>query len=194
VETASEEDCNFLVMGRAQTGSLLERLVASIVERVLAAAPCRVGVLYGTLARDGVKGIALPVTDGANPRLAAELAPAFARHFGIPVRALTVVPPEAASADAEKAISRARETASAAGPELGLDVFYSGDAAQALVAAIHPDELTLIGAPRTDPVAALIGNTVPGILVAENDAPTLVVRDVGERDGGAFQRFFMGKR
>jgi len=194
VETAGEEDCNFLVMGRAQTGSLLERLVASIVERVLAAAPCRVGVLYGTLARDAVTGIALPVTDGANPRLAAELAPAFARHFGIPVRALTVVPPDADAAEAEKAIASARETASAAGPELGFDVFYSGDAADALVAAIRPDELTLIGAPRTDPVAALIGNTVPGILVAENDAPTLVVRDVGERDGGAFQRFFMGKR
>ncbi len=64
VETAREEECNFLILGRPVALSLLERLVASVVERVLHSAPCQVGVVYGAITPRAIRGVVVPVTGG----------------------------------------------------------------------------------------------------------------------------------
>lgn len=197
IQTVREEECNFLVLGRPVADSLLERLVGSIVERVLQNAPCRVGVLYGSLAKDGLRGVVVPASSGANPHLAAELAPAFAEHFRVPLRAVTVIPPGAAAAEEERLVAEARKTlAQSAGsrPPSELTVVRAEDVTRGLTAAISAGELVVIGAPSTDPVAALLGQTVPGALAAMGRNPILVVRDVATRRAHRFERFFLSRR
>jgi hypothetical protein len=171
IETAREEQCNFLVLGQPVSGSLLERLVASIVEHVLQRAPCQVGVVFGTFSPATVRGIAVPVTGGANPRLAATLAPAIATALRVPVRALSVIPHDATGEDADERIREAREAAAAAGCEDRLEVIRSNDVTRALLDALRPGEVVLMGAPSTAPVAALVGTTVPGAIAAERRHP-----------------------
>jgi len=194
VETAREEACNFLVIGRPASTTLLERLVASIVERVLQAAPCQVGVVYGAVAPGAVRGIVVPVTPGANPQLAARLAPAFADRCGAPVRALTVIAPDLTAAAAAETVEEARAVLREAGLDAELEVVRRDDPARALGDHLAPHELVILGAPSADPVAALIGETVPGTIVARGANPVLVVRDVPARHSRQLEAFFFGRK
>jgi nucleotide-binding universal stress UspA family protein len=191
--TVREEECNFLLLGRPVTGSFLERLVASMVERVLQDAPCQVGVVYGTVRPERIRRVVVPVSKGANSQLAAELAPGFARRFQASTHAITVVPAgSGANGDAERLEREARETLAEAAFAGELQVVRRRSAADALVRVVGRDDLVIIGAPSTDPVAALVGETVPGRLAARGRAPVVVVRDVEATHRGRFERFFLG--
>jgi nucleotide-binding universal stress UspA family protein len=193
VETAREEQCNFLLLGRAVADSLIERLVESIVERVLRDAPCQVGIVYGTLDPAAVRGVVVPVTRGSNPRLAAALAPAFAQRFAVPTRAVTVVPTGLSEPDADKLADEARETLREAGLHQELSVLRRREVAEGLTRAVHHDELVVIGAPSAGPVASVLGETVPAAIARHGRHPVIVVRDVEQKRARRFERIFFGR-
>jgi amino acid transporter/nucleotide-binding universal stress UspA family protein len=190
LETAREEECNFLLVGRPQSSSLLERLVASIVERVLQDAPCQSGVVYGGIADAGVREVVVPVTAGANPKLAAALAPAFAARLGVPWHGITIVPRDLGSAQVDARVAAAREMLG----DAPLEVVRADDPARYLTRTLGTGQLVVIGAPSLDPVAAIVGGTVPGILAAHGTRPVIVVRDIGAHRARRFERFFLRQR
>ena len=192
--TAREEECNFLLLGRPVAFSVLERLVASIVERVIQDAPHQVGVVYGDIVPAKIRRIVVPVTKGANSRLAAELAPGFAAEFDTGVRALTVIPTYASGIEAEGMEASARKTLEDAGSDAGLEVLRRREVGPGLVGAVGRDEFVLIGAASTDPVAALLAETLPGLIAKQGRGPMMVVRDVEAHRTGRFERFFSVRR
>jgi nucleotide-binding universal stress UspA family protein len=193
VETAREEECNFLVIGQPSWGSALERILASIVERVLQDAPCHVGIVYGRLQPDRVKGILVPVTGRANPRLAAELAPAFVERFSAPLRTVTVIEQEMSPQEAERHTAEATATLDAAGLATALEVRRSREVARGLVGAIRRGELVLMGAPSDGPVAAVLGETVPGTIAKTGRNAVIVVRGVEPHRAHRFERLFFAR-
>jgi amino acid transporter/nucleotide-binding universal stress UspA family protein len=194
LETAREEDCNFLLLGQPMARSLLERLVASIVERVIQDAPNQVGVVYGVLDPKRIRGVVAPVTSGANSQLAAELAPRFAEQFGATARAVTVIPQDIPDGEARSLEAAARETLEAAGVDAPLEVLRRREVGPGLVRAVEPGDLVVMGAPSTDPVAALLAETLPGVLARRGRGPIIVVRDVEAHHSGRFERFFAGRK
>ncbi len=194
LQSAREEECNFLLLGQAHAQSFFERLVSTVVERVLEDAPCQVGVVYGSLNATAIKGIALPVTGSANSRLAVELAPAFAERFSVACRALTVVERAADSAEAKQLESAARANLEAADFGGELQVLRRADIATGMRRSIRRGELVLMGAPSTGPVVPLIGETMPAILAKHGRNPVIVVRDVEHQAAGRFERVFFGRK
>jgi amino acid transporter len=195
LQTAREEECNFLLLGRPVARSLIERLVASIVERVIQDAPNQVGVVYGRIDPGRIRGVVVPVTSGANSQLAAELAPGFATQFETPARAVTVIPSDAPEQEAKALERAARETlGKAETEELELQVLRRREVGRGLVGALRPDELVLIGAPTTDPVAALLAETLPGAIARGGRGPMIVVRDVEAHQAARFERFFKSRK
>jgi amino acid transporter/nucleotide-binding universal stress UspA family protein len=190
LETAREEDCNFLILGRPETHSFFERIVASIVERVLDDAPCRVGVVFGAIRPDGVRRVLVPVTESANSRLAAELAPAFTERFGARAKAVTVVRRGTSEAEIRKAEAAARKTVEEAELGGGLEVLRRRETARGLADAVRRGDLVVMGAPSHGPVAGLLGETVPAAIAARSRSPVFVVRDVARHRAGRFERVF----
>ncbi len=193
VQTAREEQCNFLVLGEPHQQSFLERLVSSIVERVFQDAPCQVGVLYGTIDPAAVREILVPVTRGANSSLAVQLAPAFAKRFSATVRAVTVVDEALGAADTERHVAAARATLAAAGYDGPLDVLRHRDPGLALLEGMSPGTLALMGAPSEGAVIPLVGETVPAMLARRGGNPVIVVRDVEARRAHRFERLFFAR-
>ncbi|HSF03912.1 MAG TPA: universal stress protein, partial [Solirubrobacterales bacterium] len=193
VETAREEDCNLLIIGQPTWGSAFERILASIVERVLQDAPCHAGIVYGHLDPENVKGIVVPVTGTANARLAAELAPAFVERFEAPVRAVTIVEHGTEPEEAKREEAEAAATLEAAGLKGPLAVLRRRDVAQGLLGAIHHGELVLMGAPSEGPVAAVVGETVPGAIARSAKNAVIVVRGVEPRRAHRFERLFFAR-
>jgi nucleotide-binding universal stress UspA family protein len=193
VEAAREEECNFLVIGQPVAHSVVERIVASIVERVLQDAPSQVGIVFGTVRPEQVKQIVVPVTKGANPQLAAELAPALGQWFDAPVRAVTVVPHDASEEEAEKQVAEARATLAEAKFAAEPEVLRRREVGRGLAQSLRRDDLVLIGAPSAGPVAAILGETVPTEIAARRRVPVVVVRDVEERKARRFESVFFGR-
>jgi amino acid transporter/nucleotide-binding universal stress UspA family protein len=194
VQTAREEACNFLIIGQPKRQSFFERIVASIVERVLEDAPCQVGVVYGTLPRDGVHSIALPVTRGMNSKLAASLAPAYAEWFGAKTRPVTIVERGMDEETANQITAEAQETLKDAGLEESLQVLRRRDIGPGLSGAVKRGELVLIGAPSSGPVAPLWGETIPSLVAKRGKTPVMVVRDVEGQKARRFERVFFSSR
>ncbi len=194
VETAREERCNFLVMGQPRPQSVLERIVASTGERVLHDAPCQVGMVYGALRPGSVTGITVPITKGANPQLAAELAPAFTERFGAAARAVTVIGHGTDPADAEKMVKEAKETLKASGLDAELVVFRRREVAYGLARVLRKGDLVLMGAASSGSVAALLEDSVPAVIGKMGRNPMVVVRDVAEERARRFERVFFGRR
>ncbi|MDH3496017.1 MAG: amino acid permease [Gemmatimonadota bacterium] len=193
VEAAREEECNFLVIGRPVAYSFMERVVASIVERVLQDAPCQVGIVYGTVKPDGIGRIVLPVTRGPNPELAAELAPALSRWFEAEVQPVTVVPEGMPEGEATELVAGARATLAAAGIDAGLEVLRRREIARGIAQILRRDDLVLIGAPSASPLAALVGETIPNIIAQRRRVPVLVVREVEQKKARRLERLFFAK-
>ena len=193
IETALEEECNFIVIGQPFRQSFFERIVSTVVERVLHNAPCQVAIVYGRMPKDGPRGVVLPTTKGANVALAAELVPAFTDWFEIPARAVTVIPAEVPKAEADQFLAEAQSTLEGAEFEGDLNVVRRRDVVMGIARALRAREMIVMGAPSTAPVAALFGDTVPAALARRGQHPVVVVRDVEEQRAGRFERLFIRK-
>ncbi len=80
VETAEEERCNFIVLGRRKDPTFTERLFSSVIDSVIQDSPCEVAVLHGRLP-DRVKTIMIPFAQNIHTRLAVEITPSVAQYF-----------------------------------------------------------------------------------------------------------------
>lgn len=90
LETAQEEDCNFIVMGRQSKQNIAQAMLATVIDAVLKGAPCDVAVVkVGDTSN--LKRILVPVSGSDNSRLAAELAPALAEKYGVDINVFNVV-------------------------------------------------------------------------------------------------------
>jgi nucleotide-binding universal stress UspA family protein len=152
-----------------------------------------VGVVYGRVAPGRIRRIVVPVTGGANSQLAAELAPGFASQLQAGIQALTVVSQDTPEEEVSAIEAEAKRTIMLARLGTDLRVLRTREVGRGLVEALSPDDLVIIGAPRTDPVAALLAETLPGTIGRHAPGPMLVVRDVEAHHTGRFEAFFGGK-
>lgn len=194
VATAREEGCNFVVLGGPARPSFIERLVATVVERVLLGAPCRVGVVYGEVRPGRSRQVVIPVTNTTNSRLAAELGPVLAEGLGTTTRAVTVVSPDLGEKEAADREREARETLASGGMGSPLEVLRRIDVGQALGEAIQEGDLVVLGAPSEGAVSGLLGETVPAVIAGRGRNPVVVVRDLPDRLVGRFERIFFRRR
>ena len=159
---------------------MLERLVPSVVDRVLEDAPCQVALVYGRIDRSRISRVTVPVTKGANATLAARLSPAFTEWFGAGLRVVTVVDRALTDEDAALRVSEARSVVQEAELTQELDVLRRGDPARGLLRSIGEGELVVIGAPSMGSVVPLIGQTIPALIASRNLNPVIVVRALEE--------------
>jgi amino acid transporter/nucleotide-binding universal stress UspA family protein len=193
VQTAREERCNFLIIGQPHKQSVLERVVSSIVERVLQNAPCQVGVLYGSVRHGAVREVVVPVTKGVNSVLAARLASTFAGWFDARIRPITVIGRGLSADNVHKFTEQALATLREAELEAELEVLRRKELARGLLRFIRPNQLVLLGAPSIGPIVPLIGETIPAMIARRGLNPVLVVREVQEHRTHHFERVFFAE-
>ena len=93
IETESEESCNFVVMGRQQQTTLLNKIFFSLMDAVIDKSPAEIAILHGTIQSETVRTILVPFAPDIHARLALEIAPAFAEFFHADLHFAIVVSP-----------------------------------------------------------------------------------------------------
>ena len=109
LDTAVEEECNFIVLGREKDPDFMERMFSSIIDSVIAKAPCEVAVLHGLMPAEKIKTILIPFGRDIHTLLATEVAPAFIDYLDCRVRIVLVFEPDASRLEKEEREKTVRE-------------------------------------------------------------------------------------
>jgi amino acid transporter/nucleotide-binding universal stress UspA family protein len=144
VDTAENEDCNLILMGRKRDPSWLERYGSALTDAAMERVPAEVLFLHGDLPA-GVRRIMLPFGENIHTRLALELAPLLATHFRAEIEVVLVLDPdlpEAARLERQAAVT---EEVAAPCPGARLTVVQHEDVVDAVVQASRRADLLLMG-------------------------------------------------
>jgi amino acid transporter/nucleotide-binding universal stress UspA family protein len=181
INTVIEEGCNFVVMGREKNPSFLERFFASIIDSVIAKAPCEIAVLHGRLPDEGVKTVLIPFAQNIHTLLAGEIAPAFVEHFGCRIKFVIVFEPETPESQKEERQRQAREFMEANRIEAEIKILHDMDILQGVLHESRSADLLLMGGRSGDFMELLLGRSLTQEITEHSPCPVLWVKEYEER-------------
>jgi len=177
-ETALEEQCNLIVMGRARRVGLIERFAATIVDRVVRSAPAQVMVVTAERFPDKIVNILLPYERGPHSKLTADLAKAFGADHETHVRAVHVVPWTASAEDLQRASEEMKKELADRFPGGQQKVVRSGDIVTGLLRESKHVDLIVIGGTEAGVIEQLLAYAPPLELADRTAIPVITVYEM----------------
>jgi amino acid transporter/nucleotide-binding universal stress UspA family protein len=178
LETAREEGCNFIVLGRSQRPRLVSRVVKSSVEKVMSRAPCHVAVVKGGT-RSSVRRIVAAVSDERNAKLALQLLPAFARAWnaGAKVVGFTADGNEARRAEADRAVREA------APPGAEVTMVLGSRVAAVIAEESRPGDVILMGDAEWSGLPRLLVPSLADAVAGKSEQTVILIRAYQQPSG-----------
>ena len=175
LNTAREEECNFIILGRSARPRFGSRVVRSFMDHVLMESPCHVAVVK--CADDTrIDRILVPVDDDRNSRLALELLPAFASCWDASTEILAL------GFDGSHAQARAGQLLQRLSGEIP---FPSGARTshvegvmptQEILERVGPADLIVMGESQWTGFAHLFGSTLPDEIAEQTERPVVFIK------------------
>jgi amino acid transporter/nucleotide-binding universal stress UspA family protein len=177
-ETALEEQCNLIIMGRARRVGLIERFAATIVDRVVRSTPAQVMVVTAESWPHKIENVLFAYEHGPHSKLSADLIEAFSADQPTKVRAVHVLPWTATTEESQQA-------AEAMTSELGAQnllgerkVVRSGDIVTGLLRESRHADLIVIGGTEAGVIEQLLAYAPPLELADRTNIPVITVYEM----------------
>jgi nucleotide-binding universal stress UspA family protein len=177
-ETALEEQCNLIVLGRARRVDLIERLAATIVDRVVRSAPVQVMLVTADHWPKKIENVLLAYEHGPHSALSVDLAAAFGRRNGATVRAVEVLPPHASSEELQNAKEEMAEEVGQLCPPDEQLIVQAGDIVTGLLRHSGDSDLFVVGGTDAGMLEQLLGYAPPLELADRTKRPMLTVYEM----------------
>jgi amino acid transporter/nucleotide-binding universal stress UspA family protein len=182
LHTATEEECNFIVVGREKNPDALERAFYSIIDSVIAKAPCEVAVLHGPLPAAAVRTIMIPFGRDTHTLLATEIAPAFRDYFQCRVRIVLVFEPDVTPAEKESREKAVGELIAKNDLRADVKILHDMDILQGILEEARDVDMILMGGRSGDFVELLVGRSLAQEITEQSPCPVLWVKEYEERE------------
>jgi nucleotide-binding universal stress UspA family protein len=177
-ETALEEKCNLIVMGRTRRVGLLDRLAATVVDRVVRSAPAQVMVVSAESWPERIGTILFPCEPGPHTALAADLAEAIAQVYQSRVRLLHVLPVRATVAQEAQARHRMAEALAGHQSPGELEIVRAGEVVRGIRREAQSADLIVIGGTEAGMLEQLLGYAPPLELAEQTSKPVITVYEM----------------
>jgi amino acid transporter/nucleotide-binding universal stress UspA family protein len=181
IETAEEENCNFVILGREKLPTFFEKFFSSSIDSVIQEAPCEVAVLHGEIPSRGIRGLLIPFGHNIHTRLAVEIAPAFVDHFRCEARIAVVFEPDVPYSSRNQRMEEIRELVKANGLAARIDVVHDKDVLQGVLQQSKGTDLLLMGGRTGDFLGLLLGQSLTQEITERVACPVLWVKEYEER-------------
>jgi amino acid transporter len=172
-ETALEERCNMIVMGRARRTGLLERFAATIVDRVVRTAPAQVMVVSAERWPEKPGTVLFAYERGPHTEVTADVVGALSESGEGRVRAVHVLPRSATAAQLQKANADINQVLGSRYAERELKVVQSGDIVTGLLRESKDVDIIVIGGTEAGVLEQLLGYALP-LELADRTAKAVV--------------------
>jgi amino acid transporter/nucleotide-binding universal stress UspA family protein len=181
LETAIETQANFIVLGRDQRQTWLERVFSSVIDSVIREAPCEVAVLHGDLPAKGIRKVLIPFGENIHTQLAAELAPAVCDHFGSSAQILVVFEPETSEEAEREQLSKVDALLRATGLSAEVKTIRRTEILQGVVRQSRRADLIIMGGRSGDLFGLLFAQSLTKEITERSACPVLWVREYEEQ-------------
>jgi amino acid transporter/nucleotide-binding universal stress UspA family protein len=182
LDTAREEECNFIVIGREKDPDFMERMFSSIIDSVIAKAPCEVAVLHGRLPADKIRTILIPFGRDVHTLLATEFAPAFIDYFNCQVRIVLVFEPGASSSEKNEREKTVRDLLAQNSLQAELKILHNVDILRGILGEARDVDLILMGGRTGDFLELFLGRSLAQEITEQSPCPVLWVKEYEERE------------
>jgi len=182
VNTAEEEECNFILVGRQKEPDFLERFFSSVIDSVVHKFPGEVAVLHGTFKRENIKTILIPFTIDIHAMLATEIAPALVDYFKCKLKFLLVYEPETPMREREARELKVKELIKQNLLDAEIIIIKDADIVKAIIDESSKVDLMLMGGKTGDFLELLLGRSLAQEITEQSVCPVLWVKEYEERE------------
>jgi nucleotide-binding universal stress UspA family protein len=182
LDTAVEQECNFIVLGREKDPDFMERMFSSIIDSVIARAPCEVAVLHGLMPAEKIKTILIPFGRDIHTLLATEVAPAFIDYLDCRVRIVLVFEPGASPSEKEEREKTVRELMAKNALEAELKILHNVDILRGILAEARDVDMILMGGRSGDFLELFLGRSLAQEITEQSPCPVVWVKEYEERE------------
>jgi amino acid transporter/nucleotide-binding universal stress UspA family protein len=181
LETAVEEQANFILLGRTQHPTVIDRINASVIDTVLDAAPCEVAILHGQVKPRSVKKLLIPFGENIHTRLAFEIAPALIEYFRCKAEVAVVYEPGLSDERQTEQLTFIQERLKAGGLSAGVHVTRNTGILQGVARRSKAADLMIMGGRSGDFVGLLLGQSLTQEITEQSACPVLWVNEYEEQ-------------
>jgi nucleotide-binding universal stress UspA family protein len=181
VDTAVEENCNFIVLGRAKQSTFLDRVFSSLIDTVLQKSPSETAVLHGDFSSSKIKNILIPYGADIHTRLATEIAPAMVEHFNAKLKIVVVVDPDISSAKRDEKINQIQKIIDENALTAELKIIEEHDVLKAIIKESKNMDMVLMGGRSGDFLELLFAKSLAQQITEQVKCPVLWVKEYEER-------------
>jgi amino acid transporter/nucleotide-binding universal stress UspA family protein len=181
VDTAIEEDCNFVIMGRQKHPSFLDRVFSSLIDTILYKSPCEVAVLHGDLNTNELRTILVPFAANIHTRLAIEVAPALTEYFNARIRVIVVMDPGIPATERAERIRKANQLLADNALQAEAEPVIDSDILRGILQQSRNADLLLMGARSGDFLELLLAQSLTQEITERVRCPVLWVKEYEEK-------------
>ncbi|NPU84983.1 MAG: amino acid permease [Syntrophaceae bacterium] len=182
LETAREEQCNFIVIARQKNPGTIDRIFSSLIDTVLQKAPSEVAVLHGHFDPGRVKRIMIPYAENVHTNLATEIAPALKETFQADLQVTFVLNPDDPREVSDQRLEKVREQVRETLPGARIKTVCARDIRAGVVEASRGADMLLMGGRSGDFMELLLTPSLTQEITEQAHCPVVWVKEYEERE------------
>jgi basic amino acid/polyamine antiporter, APA family len=181
IDTAVEENCNFVVMGRQKHPNLSERVFSSLVDTVLQKVPTEMAVMHDAFPRDNIRTILIPFGTNVHTNLALEIAPVLAEYFQAKINIAVVFEPGTPKKERDQKIHQINGLIREYSLPTELKIIKETNVLKGVVKLSKSADLILMGGRTGDLMELLLAKSLTAEITEQAACPVLWVKEFEER-------------
>jgi basic amino acid/polyamine antiporter, APA family len=182
VNTAEEEECNFIIVGREKNPDFFERFFSSTIDSVISKFPGEVAVVHGDFQKENIKTVLIPFTVDIHAMLATEIAPALLDYFKCKLKILLVYEPETTQKEREEREKKVNELIRQNSLQAEVMIIKDADIVKGIVEESKKVDMILMGGKTGDFLELLFGRSLAQEITEQSECPVVWVKEYEERE------------
>ncbi len=182
VDTISEEDCNFVVMGRKKNSSFVSRFFSTAIDKVLLETTNEVAILFGDFKSNAIKNITIPYNGDIHTRLAIELSPALLSYYNAHITIGVVFSQKTTLEKRQEILGRINKDLVENNLAATIDTITDEDILHGVVKLSKNADLLVMGGQSGDFMGLLFAKSLTREITEQVDCPVLWLKEYSESE------------
>ncbi len=181
IDTALEENCNFIITGRNKKNTFFERFFSTVIDSVLQKSPSEVAIVHGEFNPTEIHKILIPFGGDIHTQLAAEIAPALKEYFNAEIKIAIVFGPKTPDYNKENKIQKIHKVLEDNRLQAEVMIISDSDILRGIIDKSKEADLMVMGGRTGDFLELLFAKSLVREITENAFCPVMWVKEYEDR-------------